>query len=156
MLSACHLYSAQTVTLQLVVMQVCSRWARGPGQRPLTDTAGPQLPEVCRLMTWVRSCQATGNNNPGTSFSAIAKKLKLICVNCRAGWFEEKHFEDFFLDTSSPQWRFKLWRQDHVAILKRINQEHLKSREHEQRSQEHKQSDKCSTPAPKGICWNLS
>ena len=71
--------------LQLVVMQVCSRWARGPGQRPLTDTAGPQLPEVCRLMTWVRSCQATGNNNPGTSFSAIAKKLKLICGNCRAG-----------------------------------------------------------------------
>ena len=45
----------------------------------------PQLPEVCRLMTWVRSCQETGNNNPGTSFSAIAKKLKLICGNCRAG-----------------------------------------------------------------------
>ncbi len=53
-----------------------------PGNRPLTDTAGPQLPEACRLMTWrqdrTRSCQATGNNNPGTPFSAIAKKLKLI------------------------------------------------------------------------------
>ncbi len=53
-----------------------------PGQLPLTDTAGPPLPEACRLMTWrqdrTRSCQATGNNNPGTSFSAIAKKLKLI------------------------------------------------------------------------------
>ncbi len=59
------------VSLQLVVMQVCSR-ARGQGQRPLTDTAGP---EACRLMTWVRSCQATGNNNPSTSISAIAKKL---------------------------------------------------------------------------------
>ncbi len=68
-----------TESLQLVVMQVCSR-ARGQSQRPLTDTAGPQLPEACRLMTWVRSCQATGNNNPSTSFSAIAKKLKKSMV----------------------------------------------------------------------------
>jgi hypothetical protein len=48
-----------------------------PGQRPLTDTARPQLPEACRLMTWhhdrTRSCQATGNNNAGTSFSALQK-----------------------------------------------------------------------------------
>ncbi len=55
-----------------------------------------------RLMTWhhdrTMSCQATGNNNPGTSFSAIAKKLKLIyghSVNCRAGCFKLKHFEIF-------------------------------------------------------------
>ncbi len=76
MLSPCHWYPAYT----LLVTQVCSR-ARGLNQsvqRPLTDTAarGSQLPasEACRLMTWhhdsTRSCQATGNNNPGTSFSA--------------------------------------------------------------------------------------
>ena len=113
-----------------------------------------------RLMTWVRSCQA-GNNNPSTSFSAIAKKLKLIYGNCRAGWFKLKHFEEFFLGhlftlfdgPSSQEWR---WREDHVAILKCINQEHVKSQEHEKNSQEHKRSDKGSTQAPKGICWNLS
>jgi hypothetical protein len=89
----------------LLVTQVCSR-ARGlnqPGQRPPTDTAGPQLPEACRLMIWrqdrTRSCKARGNNNPGTSFSAIAKKLKLInghSVNCRAGCFKLKDFENCF------------------------------------------------------------
>ncbi len=51
------------------------------GQLPLTDTAWAQLPEACRLMTWrqdcTRSCQATGNNNPGTSFNAIAIKIKI-------------------------------------------------------------------------------
>ncbi len=80
----------------------------GPGQQPNTDTAGPQLPEACRLMTWhhgrTRSCQTTGNNNPSTSFSAIAKKLKLIyghSVDCRAGCFKLKHFETLFWDTSS-------------------------------------------------------
>jgi hypothetical protein len=34
------------------------------------------------MITWrqnrTRSCQATGNNNPGASFSAIANQLKLI------------------------------------------------------------------------------
>ncbi len=89
----------------------------------LTDTVGPQLPEACWLMTWhhdhTRSCQATGNDNPGTSFSAIAKKLESIyghSVNCRACCFKLKHFEKFFgtplhvCDT--------LWRENHDAILK--------------------------------------
>ncbi len=50
MLSACHWYSAST----LLVTQVCSlsESLNQQGQRPLTDTAGPQLPEACgRLMT---------------------------------------------------------------------------------------------------------
>ncbi len=49
-----HMMSVKYVfSLSLVLTQVCSL-ARGlnqPGQRPLTDTDGPQLPETCRLMT---------------------------------------------------------------------------------------------------------
>jgi hypothetical protein len=55
-------------------------------------------------MTWhhdrTRLCQATGNKNPGTSFSAIAKKIK-IKIFLFAGPAALKHFEYFFLDTSS-------------------------------------------------------
>jgi hypothetical protein len=88
MISACryHLFSFHRCCFldqTLLVMQVCllTRGLNQQGQQPLTDTAGPPLPEACRLrpMTWhhdhKRSCQATGNNNPGTSFSAITKKL---------------------------------------------------------------------------------
>ncbi len=36
---------------------------------------------ACRLMTWhhdsMISCQATGNYNPGTAFSAIAKNIEI-------------------------------------------------------------------------------
>ena len=66
------------------------------------------LGHSCRLMTWrqdrKRSCQAKGNNNPGTSFSVIAKKSKSIyghSVNCS---FKFKHFENFVWDTSSRLW----------------------------------------------------
>jgi hypothetical protein len=71
----------------------------GPGAEPAgpaaTDwqcwaTAAWLRAEACRLMTWhhdhTRSCQAICNNNPGTSISAVAIKLKLNygnSVNCR-------------------------------------------------------------------------
>jgi hypothetical protein len=67
----------------------------GPGAEP----AGPQLSEACRLMTWCQyrksSCQAKGNSNPGTSFSAIEKKL-ILFSSCRAGCLKSKHFNFIF------------------------------------------------------------
>jgi hypothetical protein len=88
-----------------------------------TDTVEPQLPEACRLLTWhhdrMRSCQATGNNNPGTSLSAIAKTKKILPFNelqsiaagpaqplfnmqLRPCCFKLKHFEELF-STPTPQ-----------------------------------------------------
>jgi hypothetical protein len=74
----------------------------------ICHTWGTQLPEACRLMTWrqdhTRSCQARGNNNPGTSFSAIAKKMKINLwpfSQLQGRLLQIKTLREFFWDTSS-------------------------------------------------------
>jgi hypothetical protein len=47
------------------------------------------------------SFQARGNNNHGTSFSTIAKNIKINFFPCAGPAALIKHFEEFFLDTSS-------------------------------------------------------
>ncbi len=62
-----------------------------PGQRPLTATDWLcWATAACGLQTddlASRSCQAAGNNTPGTSFSAIAKKKNEFLPICMASCF---------------------------------------------------------------------
>jgi hypothetical protein len=90
----------------------------GPGAEP----AGPEATDwhcgataawgLQTDMTWYHdcsgSCQATGNNNTGTSLSAIEKKLKSISSYLQGRLLELTHFEEFFLDTFSS---VSLWRR---------------------------------------------
>jgi hypothetical protein len=107
----------------------------GPGAEPAaTDwhCRATAAPEACLGWGHAKKVETIGNNNPSTSFSAIAKKLKWFIFNCRAGWFKLTLWRIVF---GTPLHNNEGGeREDHVVILKRINQEHVnivKSQAHE-------------------------